>query len=163
VSAYDPGMRTLVLAASALLLAAPAAARDVTKGDLTLVQPQMRASLGRAPTTGGYVTIRNAGARPDRLLSASCACAERVELHTHQMSGGVGRMTRVPAIAVPAKGETVLAPGGAHLMFIGLKGRLADGQEQPVTLVFERAGKVTARFPVRARVEAPAAAEHHGH
>ena len=158
-------MRILALAAASLAIAAPVAARDVTKGDLTLVHPQMRASLGRAPTTGGYVTIRNAGARPDRLLSASCACAERVELHTHQMQGGVGRMTRVPALAVPARGETTLAPGGAHLMFVGLKGRLADGQEQPVTLVFERAGKVTARFHVRARVDAPAAgaAEHHAH
>ena len=165
MSAYVPAMRILALATLSLALAAPAAARDVTTGDLTLANPQMRASLGRAPTTGGYVTIRNAGARADRLVSASCACAARVELHTHQMSGGVGKMTRVSSIAVPAGGTAVLAPGGAHLMFFGLKGRLADGQEQPVTLVFERAGKVTARFHVRVRVEAPGpgAAEHHAH
>ena len=156
-------MRILALATLSLAVAAPAAARDATKGDLTLVHPQVRASLGRAPTTGGYVTIRNAGARADRLVSASCACAARVELHTHQMSGGVGRMTRVSSIAVPAGGTAVLAPGGAHLMFIGLKGRLADGKTQPVTLVFEHAGAVTAAFQVRARIEAGAPAAHHAH
>ena len=162
MSAYVVGMRILAFAAFSLALAPPAAARDVTKGDLTLAQPQMRASIGRAPTTGGYVTIRNTGARPDRLVSASCACAARVELHTHQMSGGVGRMTRVSSIALPAGGTAVLAPGGAHLMFIGLKGRLIDGKAQPVTLVFERAGAVTAAFQVRARITEPAAA-HHAH
>ena len=156
-------MRILVLIAAALTLAAPAAARDVTKGDLTLAQAQMRASLGRAPTTGGYVTIRNTGARADRLVSASCACAARVELHTHQMSGGVGRMTRVSSIAIPAGGTAVLAPGGAHLMFIALKGRLSDGKAQPVTLVFERAGAVTAAFQVRARIAADPAAAGHAH
>ena len=164
MSAAPRMTRPLLAALATAVLAAPAAAADVAKGDLTLVAPQMRASLGRAPTTAGYVTIRNAGARGDRLVAASCACAERVELHGHRLEKGVASMTRLRAIDVPARGRAVLAPGGAHLMFIGLKGRVADGAQQPVTLVFERAGRVTVRFQARARIDtAGSGAQQHHH
>ena len=160
MSAYLGAMRPLL--AALLLIAAPEAAAAATK-DVTLMHPQVRASLGRAPNTAAYVVVRNAGARPDRLVSASCACAARVELHTHQSQGGVARMTRVAALAVPARGEAVLAPGGAHLMLIGLKRPLREGERQTLTLVFERAGAVTAAFPVRSVIETPAQAGHHAH
>ena len=145
----------LVVAAMAALTVAFAAAEIHASG------AQMRASLGRSTTTAGYVVLHNAGPGADRLVGASCACAARVELHMHQMQGGVARMSPVGAIKVPADGSAVLAPGGAHLMFIGLKARVADGTRQRVTLVFERAGPVTVAFTVKARIEAPPAAHQH--
>lgn len=150
----------MLVVLAALALSGPG--QEFLKGDLTLVRPQVRASLGRSPNTAAYVTIRNRGSRPDRLLSASCTCAERVEIHTHRMQGGVARMTRVPALAVPARGQAVLTPGGAHLMVIGLKQPVREGAEPALTLVFERAGRVTTRFRATARIEtAPAAAHAH--
>ena len=158
MSAYFPRM---LISFAVLALAAPAVAEGATKGDLTLVQPQVRASIGKAPNTAAYFTVRNRGARPDRLLSASCTCAARVEIHTHQSQGGVARMVRVPSVTIPARGEAVLAPGGAHLMLFGLKQPLRDGGRQSMTLVFERAGAVTTTFAVAARIEAPASAHAH--
>ncbi len=143
------------------LLALPAAGAAAAK-DVSVAAPQVRASLGRAPNTAAYAVVRNAGARPDQLVSASCSCAARVELHTHRMDGGVGRMTRVPALVVPARGQLALAPGRAHLMLIGLKRPLRDGEGQALTLVFERAGAVSATFAVRSTIVAPAA-RHHAH
>ena len=148
---------TLALLAAAALSGGP----EVAKGDLTLVHPQVRASLGRAPNTAGYLTIRNRGPRPDRLLSASCTCATRVEIHTHRMQRGVAQMSRVPALAVPARGEAVLAPGGAHLMLIGLKQAVREGADPVLTLRFERAGPVTAPFHATSRIEAGAARHAH--
>ena len=148
----------MLLVLAALALSGPG--QELAKGDLTLVRPQVRASLGRSPNTAAYVTIRNRGSRPDRLLSASCTCAARVEIHTHQMQGGVARMTRVPALAVPARGQAVLAPGGAHLMLIGLKQPVREGADPALTLVFERAGRVTTRFHATARIETAPAAGH---
>ena len=156
-------MRLLPALAMTALLAAPAAARETMKGDITLVDPQIRASLGLPPNTAGYLTIRNRGSRPDRLLSASCACATRVELHTHRLERGVARMAKVAAIMTPARGQVVLAPGGAHLMFVGLRAPVVDGGDLPVTLVFERAGAVTVRFRARARIDAPSPARAHAH
>ena len=53
-------------------------------------------------------------------------------------------------------GETVeLKPGGMHVMFMGLKQPLKQGQRVKGTLVFEKAGTVEIEFTVQA-VGAPA-------
>ncbi|HEX8568505.1 MAG TPA: copper chaperone PCu(A)C [Caulobacteraceae bacterium] len=147
--------------AVAMSLSFPAAAQTARSGDITLSGPQIRASIGRARASAGYLTIRNTGMQPDQLYFVSCACAEKVEMHTHQMAGGVGKMVRLPSIIVPAGGQVTLAPGGVHLMFMGLKERLAKGDDQKVTLTFAKAGRITTTFAVVTRVGAPAAPSHH--
>ena len=151
-------MTSLLAVYAALALSGTGLA--VAKGDLTLEHPQVRASIGATTSTAAYLTVRNGGDLPDRLLSASCTCAARVEIHTHQMQGGVARMRRVPALAVPARGRAVLAPGGAHLMLIGLKQPVREGADPRLTLVFERAGAVTVRFHATRRIETAAAGGH---
>ena len=47
-------------------------------------------------------------------------------------------------------GKTVkFAPGGYHLMLMDLKGPLKQGDKVPVTLEFEKAGKVKLSFDVQ--------------
>jgi copper(I)-binding protein len=58
-------------------------------------------------------------------------------------------MRKVDAIDVPANSQTVLAPGGLHLMFIGLKSPLQEGGQVAVTLVFEKAGEIAVSLPVK--------------
>ena len=157
-------MRPPILAVAAvLLLAGPALAKDVSRGDLTVSEAVMRASLGRVPNTAGYFVVRNAGRTADRLVGASCACAARVELHTHAMEGGVARMRQVPSLAVPAGGELRFAQGAHHLMIMGLKQPARAGTALPVVLRFERAGAVTAPFMVSATAGAQPAAGGHDH
>ena len=119
----------------------------------------MRASLGDNPNTGGYLTVTNSGEGSDRLVAAACACAERVELHTMSTEGGVMRMGQVEGFDVPASGALTLAPGGDHLMFLGLHAPLQAGEQVSVTLTFEQAGEIEAGFDV---VTTPADA-HGGH
>lgn len=145
-------MRLLLTAAFVALLSAPVSAHEAKAGAVTVVHPLLRASIGKVPNTAGYLTLKNAGSLPDRLLSASCPCARSVEPHTMEVSGGQARMRPAP-IVVPAKGEATLKPGGAHLMLTGLKAPLEAGTVTSVTLVFERAGKVTAPFFVTSRVD----------
>jgi hypothetical protein len=142
------------LALAALMLAAaPAAAHEVKKGEITVEHPLMRASLGRSPNSAGYFVVRNSGKGADRLLGASCACAARVEMHAHTMSDGVASMRPVASVVAPAGGSAVFAPQGHHLMIVGLKKPLEAGTMANVTLRFERAGAVTVPFFVTARVE----------
>jgi periplasmic copper chaperone A len=112
---------------------------------------------------GGFMTLTG-GAAPDRLLGARAAVAERMELHTMSMDGNVMRMREVPGIDVPAGGTVKLAPGGLHLMFMGLKQPLANGSTVPVTLRFEKAGEVVVDFKIQPRLPGAAAADPHaGH
>ena len=142
--------RRLLLAAPALLLTvAPAAAHDFTAGDLRIGHPWSRAA-GANANGAGFMTIRNNGSQPDRLLSASTPAARVVELHTHIREGDVMRMRPVNDIPVPP-GQTVhLRPGGLHVMLIGLTGPLERGASVPLTLRFERAGEVEVTLAIEA-------------
>ena len=156
--------RLIALAAAAAVMAGvPALAHTVARGDLTLSALELRASLGRNPNTGGYLTVENRGAQADALIAARCACARAVELHTMSHVGGVMRMDKVASLAVPARGRLELKPGGAHVMFLGLKQPLKAGTDVPVTLRFRRAGEVTTMFHVVATPTAAPAAGHEGH
>lgn len=101
----------------------------------------------------GYARIVNAGRTPDRLLSAASPVAARVELHeSMMMNGPMGAMSHMAPVAgldVPAGGEARLAPGGRHLMLLGLKHALKSGETVPVTLVFAHAGRVRTTFAIR--------------
>ena len=143
--------RTLLLATALLPLATAAFAQGSTTalGALTIVNPWTRAA-GQGMQGGGFLTIRNSGATPDRLVAASSPVAGRLELHTHIRDGDVMRMRPVNDITVPAHGEVSLQPGGLHLMLIGLTQPMNAGQSIPVTLRFERAGEVTIQLSVQA-------------
>lgn len=141
--------RRTLLAAAATLVALPARARDYTAGDLAIMHPWTRAAGARA-NGAAFMRLRNTGAQPDRLISASTPAARVVELHTMIRDGDVMRMRPVTDIAV-APGQTVeLRPGGFHVMLIGLTGPMAQGGRVPLTLRFERAGEVQVELSVEA-------------
>ena len=150
-------MRALGAALALLAIAGPcsASAHEVKAGDLTLSDLAVRASIGAVPTSAAYLTITNTGAKPDRLVSASCACARSVMIHVTDMSGGMASMKSMGAVTVPANGSVALKPGGMHLMVMGLKAPLKDGGMQEFTLHFERAGEVKAGFHIKSRIDQP--------
>ena len=51
-------------------------------------------------------------------------------------------MRPVSTIDVKPKGQTMLKPGGLHVMLIGLKQPLKQGESFPLTLTFEKAGEL---------------------
>lgn len=143
--------RPAVALAGFALLAAPATARDVRAGALRLSGAWTRPTPPGAPAGAGYLTVTNAGTRPDRLIGGSSPAVDRIELHEMTMRAGVMRMRPLANGLALEPGRLVeLAPGGYHLMLIGPKRSLTAGATVPVTLRFERAGAVRVRFDVRA-------------
>jgi copper(I)-binding protein len=53
-----------------------------------------------------------------------------------------------------------LAPGGMHLMMMGLKEPLKQGERVPLTLVFEKAGKIDVEMVVVPIGATPSVHEH---
>ena len=148
-----------VLGASvlALLLAAPSVrAEDVKAGDLVISQAWTRATPGGARIGGGFLTIENKGTSPDKLVGVSADIAGKVEVHEMATNNGVMKMRPVEGGLTIDPGKTVkLAPGGLHLMMMDLKSPLKQGDKLPVTLHFEKAGKVAVTLDVQG-VGAPA-------
>ncbi|MFH1339764.1 MAG: copper chaperone PCu(A)C [Pseudomonadota bacterium] len=150
--------------AFAALLVVPAAAQDAKVGDLLITQAWSRATPGGAKVAGGYLNIANKGAVADRLVGGSADVAGKFEIHEMSMNNGVMTMRPLDKGLVIEPGKTVkLAPGGYHLMLMDLKGALKQGDKVPVTLEFEKAGKVKVSFDVQGvGAQAPAGAAHSG-
>ena len=138
---------TLLSIAHAVLAAyvatAPARADEVKAGDLVISQAWSRATPKGAKTGGGYLTIENKGSAPDRLIGGSADVAGSVQVHEMSMDNGVMKMRPVQGGLEIKPGATVeLKPQGLHIMFVGLKKPLKQGDHLKVTLEFEKAGKV---------------------
>lgn len=149
-------------AASALVWSCLTLASPIALAQATVAEPWARSTSAGQKAGGGFMTLKG-GAQADRLVSGSTSVAERVELHTMSMDGNVMRMRQVDGIDIPA-GQTVsLAPGGLHVMFMGLKDELKPGTKVPLTLTFEKAGTVQVQVEVRDRAAAGAPAGGHKH
>src|SRR6202158_2929918 len=141
-------------------LAAPARAEEVKAGDLVITQAWSRATPGGAKVAGGYLTIENKGSAPDRLIGGSADVADKVQVHEMAMNNGVMTMRPLDKGLTIEPGKTVkLAPGSYHLMMLDLKSPLKQGDKVPVTLEFEKAGKVKLSLDVQGvGAQAPAGA-----
>ena len=134
----------------ATLFSTPSRAEEVKAGDLVITQAWSRATPGGAKVGGGYLTIENKGSVPDRLIGGSAAVADKIQVHEMATNNGVMTMRPLDKGLVIEPGKTVkLAPGGYHLMLLDLKSPLKQGDKLPVTLEFERAGKVSLSFDVQ--------------
>jgi copper(I)-binding protein len=143
--------RILLPLALAVLCGATAMASDYKVSALEISQPWARATPPSAPAGGGFLKITNTGSTPDRLVSASSPVADLVQVHEMKMDGSVMRMREVEkGLEIPAGGSVTLAPGGYHLMMMGLKAPFKQGASVPVTLVFEKAGKIDVELAVEA-------------
>lgn len=125
------------------LVVAPARAQEVKAGDLVVTQGWSRATPNGAKIGTGYFTVENKGATPDRLVGVSADVAGKAEVHEMAMDNGVMKMRALEGGLAIDPGKTVkLAPGGYHLMLFDLKSPLKQGDKLPITLEFEKAGKV---------------------
>jgi copper(I)-binding protein len=152
-----------LVAAGMLLSADPVLAQEFKAGPIVVEQPWSRATPGGAQVAVGYLTIKNEGAAPDRLLSATADISGRAEIHLMSMGDGIMTMRQVTeGVPVPPGGAVALEPMGYHLMFMDLKRQLKAGEQFSGTLTFEKAGTLEVTFEVEAMgATAPGPAEHH--
>ncbi len=137
--------------AATLSLASAAVAHDYTVGSLSVDHPWARATPHGAKVAGGFLTVVNNGTVDDRLVSVVADVAEHAEIHEMSMKDNVMTMRPLAGgLAVPAGGEVALKPGGYHLMLVGLKRMLRQGESFAATLTFEKAGAVEVSFQVEA-------------
>jgi periplasmic copper chaperone A len=108
-----------------------------------------------------YCKILNHGAA-DRLVGARTSAARAAEIHTSVEENGIVEMRPTDALPIGAGASVDLAPGGTHVMLVGLRAPLAAGAKIELTLVFANAGEVAVEVPV-VDTRGPAAHEHEHH
>lgn len=115
------------------------------------------------PAAAIFMEIVNNSTDNDRLIAVKVDDVERAEIHTMEMDGDIMRMRKVDGLDIPAGNSLNLSPGGHHVMVFGLEEDWNAGDDEDVTLVFEKAGEVEYDMQVIAR---DAEAKHdmdHGH
>ncbi|MBZ0122479.1 MAG: copper chaperone PCu(A)C [Roseovarius sp.] len=139
--------------ASARIVLAQAAAQDSGQtfkaGGISIEAPWSRATPGGAQVAGGYMKITNSGTEADRLTGGTFPNASRFEIPEMKTEGGVMTMRPLPEGIEIKPGETVeFKPGAYHMMFMGLKRGLKNGESVKGTLVFEKAGTIEIEYRV---------------
>jgi copper(I)-binding protein len=134
-----------IAAAAVLLAAAPLSqAHEYKLGQLEIGHPYARATVPGQPAGGAYLSIENKGSAPDKLVAMSSPAAKTTELHTMAMEGNLMKMREVEGGLEIKPGQKIaMQPGnGYHIMLMGLSKPLKAGDKLPLTLTFEKAGKV---------------------
>lgn len=140
-------MKTLILAILAALVTAVPAWADgqmhgMHKSEVQVAAAWARATPGAARAGAAYLTLTNRGDRNRRIVGAESDAARRAELHTHIMDGSIMRMRKLDGLDLPAGGKVVLQPGGHHVMLMGLRAPLKEGDSFGITLLFANGEKV---------------------
>lgn len=156
-------LRTTLLFVAAITSAAAAQAQQVRSKEIHITRAEARATAPAQKTGAAYLTIENRGTSGDRLIRAFSPVAASVEIHTMAMNGNMMRMREIGSIDLPAAQKIEMRPGeGYHLMLMGLSQSLKQGEKFPLTLEFEKAGKVEVSVQVEA-IQASSAQHGHQH
>lgn len=135
--------KLLTLVTTGFLMSSAAMAADVN-----VESPYARATAPGQPNSAVFMHLHNQG-DATTLVSAGSNAAKVVELHTHIHDQGVMRMRKIDGIELPANEQVELAPGGLHIMLIGLEAPLQVGNQINMTLEFDDGTRQQLEVPVQ--------------
>ncbi|WP_374535232.1 copper chaperone PCu(A)C [Phenylobacterium sp.] len=139
----------LALAAAGAALAACSPKAPEAPSSVAVAEAWCRPTSEGAPTAACYLTLT--ATADDRLTAVATPLAERGEIHAMDMSGGVMRMRKLEdGVSLPAGAAVNLRPGAEHLMLIGPKQPLKEGESVGLTLTFAKAPAQQVEALVRA-------------
>ena len=139
-----------IAAAIALTLGAIIAfATNANAADLAVTGAFARASATPvAKSAAAYVTVDNGSDEDDAITGVATPAAASAMLHKTEMSGDVMKMEHVDSVAVPAHGSVKMSPSGLHVMLMGLKAPLKEGESLRMILTFARSAPITVDVPI---------------
>lgn len=152
-----PSLAILAGLAAAFAPALAEAHEETVKG-VTVAHPWARATPEGQKVGAAFAEIKTDKDTSDRLIGVSSPVATNGEVHSMTMEGDVMKMRRLDGIDLKPGQSVVLKPMADHIMLLGLKEPLKEGDLVKLTLTFEKAGPIE----VEGTVEAPGAMGPHG-
>ena len=108
-----------------------------------------RATPPHTVNSAAFFSIDNNTDKNIELVAAKSDVAERTELHTHINEDGLMKMRQVEKVMIKAHERTTLQPGGYHVMLLGLKAPLIEGQTIDLILYFDNGDEIKMSVPVQ--------------
>lgn len=145
-------LNALILIIFSLLIAVMVSACQPSQSNhqsILVEMPYARAVPPGTPASAVFMQLSNPSSEKRKLIKAESSIASVVELHTHEMNGGMMQMRQVDFIDIPAKGKTMLQPGGYHIMLIQLKKPLTIDDMIDLSLTFDNGLTLQLDLPVK--------------
>ena len=117
---HSAALRSLLLLLVLTVLTSVTSAEDFQIGPIHIRDPFSSALPPISKNGAVYLTLTNHGHLSDQLVGAATPIADHAEIHTHRMENGMMKMRKVDEVELPPHEEIVFAPGGNHIMLIGL-------------------------------------------
>lgn len=133
----------LSLIIALLCLSGACFAHSAQQGDIQIGHIWARATAKGATAASVYVPLLNKGTKPDNLVIIRTPVAEEAMLHESKIVDGVSQMTMLDDLLLLPNQPVAMRPGGKHIMLMGMKRQLIEGESFPLTLKFQNAGEIT--------------------
>ena len=117
--------------------------------DLNIEDAMARAVPPTAKMSAAFMTLTNNADTDLAVIGAESSVAKAVELHNNRMTDGKMKMRQVNQIDLPANQTTELKPGGQHVMLIGLKRALVEGETIDLKLNFSDGSSESMEIPIQ--------------
>lgn len=133
-------MRRILLFTLALLCghASGVPAHEIDLKDLKIVHPYTKEPPPGVADVPVYMTIRNHGTDPDRIVAVELPMCRKAEFR----AGPPAADKPTPAIEIPSGGSIKLTKSTEHVMLLGLTEPLTGYETFPLWLTFEKAGRI---------------------
>ena len=153
----------ILLSVWLILCLAPLAARAAGSAPLGVSDAWVRALPPGQPNTAGYLVVTNSADTAVTIVGASSPLAESVEIHTTREVDGLQRMERLDQVQVAAGQSVAFAPGGMHLMLLGVSRMPAPGEEVQLCLQLAKGDELCTLAQVRKSAGDGQTHQHHQH
>lgn len=130
--------------------------------DIKISDAMVRAVPPTSTNTAAFFTLENTGNTAVRLINADSSIAERVEIHGHRHEGHKMVMFKMDDLDLPAGKPVKLESGGTHIMIMGLKRSLDEGDKIPLTLHFSDSDAIDIKVPVKSLIKTMSKDPHSG-
>lgn len=155
-------LRLLPIFFCAFVISTSIHAHDYQLGTLHIDHPYARATVVGQANGGVFLSVENTGKEGDKLISVNSPVAKAAELHNMTMEDNVMKMRAVNDIELKPMTTVAMKPGGGyHIMLIGLTQPLTAGDIIPLTLSFQKAGKIQVQAHVMDKNDTPLQRTHH--
>lgn len=134
----------------------------VQAAELKVAHPWVALPPPGAHATAAFMELHNPGEQTVDLVAADADGFQAVELHRSVNENGMHRMVRQERITVPAGDAVELAPGGYHVMLIGIERELTEGDAVTLELTLGDGSRLSVDAAVKRR-EQLMGGHGHGH
>jgi periplasmic copper chaperone A len=110
------------------------ASLTATACDLKVDSAWIRTAPPTATSLAGYAILSNTGSKPLTITQTKAPAVDMAMLHETTIQNGVAQMRMLDSLSIEPGAQVLLAPGGKHIMLMGLKSVPKAGEH--VTIIF---------------------------